>query len=192
MSTTVAISTFTLLFLAEIGDKSQLVAIALAHRYKPTPVLAGICSAFLLLTLMAASIGSVLQEWLSQAALLLVAGLLFLVFAYRTWREQHEDQPIEQGAGHRTAFLTSFTLILVAELGDKTQLATMALSAQSESVPSVVLGATLALWATSLLGVFAGARLLRHIPAAWVRRASTLLFLTFGLIATWRAVALWS
>ena len=190
MDTSIALSAFSLLFLAELGDKSQLMTMALAHRYRPLPVVAGVFAAFLMLNLLAVLLGTALGEWLPETLLLVIGGLLFLAFAYRSIREGQEDEQLEQGTGHRAAFLTSFTLIFVTELGDKTQLATLALAAQTGEACSVLLGGTLALWTVALLGVLVGARLLRRVPAVWVHRASALLFLAFGLSALGRALAL--
>lgn len=190
VDTSIALSAFTLLFLAELGDKSQLMTMALAHRYRPLPVVAGVFTAFLLLNLLAVLLGSALGEWLPEQLLLVIGGLLFLVFAYRSWREGHGDAQLEQETGQRAAFLTSFTLIFATELGDKTQLATLALAAQTGAPWSVLVGGTLALWTVALLGVLVGTSLLRRVPAIWVHRAAALLFLVFGLSALGRALLL--
>lgn len=86
----------------------------------------------------------------------------------------------------------SFILIFVAELGDKTQLAMVALAAQSGALWSVFVGGTLALWSVSLVGILVGRTLLRRIPAHWVHRAAALLFFAFGLIAIGGAVVEWA
>jgi putative Ca2+/H+ antiporter (TMEM165/GDT1 family) len=85
--------------------------------------------------------------------------------------------------------ITSFLMIFMAELGDKTQLALIALAASSGAVWSVFAGATLALWAVSLIGIFVGATLLKNVPKALMHRAAALLFAGFGLLALWRAAA---
>ena len=85
------------------------------------------------------------------------------------------------------ALLTAFTLLFLAEMGDKTQLAMIALAAQSGELWSVFVGGTLALWAVSLLGILVGHTLLRRIEPRWVHRAAALLFLVFGLLALGQA-----
>ena len=190
MDTAAALSAFALLFLAEMGDQSQLMASALASKYRPAPVLAGIFAAFLLLNLLAVLLGSALGSWLPEELLLLIGGSLFLVFAYRSWRERHEDEELVQEASHRAAFLASFGLIFVTELGDKTQLAMLALASQSGSTWSVMVGGTLALWTVSLLGVIVGARLLRRVPAVWIHGTAATLFLVFGVSSLVRAALL--
>ncbi|MCO6439592.1 MAG: TMEM165/GDT1 family protein [Nitrococcus mobilis] len=176
-------SAFTLLFLAEMGDKTQLMAMTLAHRYRTLPVVIGTLSAFVLLNLLAVLVGDGLSRLLPRELVLVAAGVLFLVFAYRAWRNADEADEELNVAGHRQAWLISFTLILVAELGDKTQLAMVALAAQSGALWSVFVGGTLALWAVSLLGILVGRTLLRRISPCWIHRSAAVLFLIFGVLA---------
>jgi len=176
-------STFTLLFLAEIGDKSQLIAMTLAHRYRIAPVLAGTFAAFALLNALAVILGEGLSRVVPREVVLVAAGMLFLLFAYRTWRTGDEDEQTAAISSRRSVWLTSFTLIFVAELGDKTQLAMIALAAESGALWSVFLGGTLALWSVSVLGVVVGRTLLRRIPTRSVHRSAAVLFLLFGLLA---------
>jgi len=177
-------SAFVLLFLAELGDKTQLMTMTLAHRYPVRPVVAGVFSAFLVLNLLAVGVGAALYRYLPTAAVLVAAGLLFLFFAWRSWCEADADEDAgEDETNGRSAFVASFTLTFVAELGDKTQLALVALAAGSGAVWSVFVGGTLALWAVSAIGIAVGSTLLRHLPRRWMHRAAALLFALFGLLA---------
>ena len=176
-------SAFAVLFLAELGDKTQLVAMALAHRHRAGPVLAGICAAFLVLNLLAVAVGAALYEMVPEWAVLLFAGALFLAFGVHIWRagEEEEEAAEEVAAtGWWRVAAASFGLIFVAELGDKTQLALVAMVAATGETRAVMVGGTLALWAVSVLGVAVGATLLRRLPAQWVHRAAALLFFAFG------------
>jgi len=83
---------------------------------------------------------------------------------------------------YKTLF-TVFGVVFVAELGDKTQLALIALVAGTGELWAVFLGGTLALWAVSLIGILLGATVLRRVPQTWMHRAAALLFLVFGLLA---------
>jgi len=183
-------SSFSLLFLAEMGDKSQLIAMTLACRFRPLPVIVGVLSAFLVLNLLAVAVGGVLFEWVPQRLVLLAAGALFLFFAFRSWRdaEEAEDDDALGNAIGRGALLTSFLMILLAEFGDKTQLAMIGLAAGTGAPGSVLVGGTLALWAVSLVGILVGGSLLRRISPVWMHRTAALLFLAFGLFAMWNAV----
>ena len=185
MELTIASSSFVLLFLAEMGDKSQLLVMTLAHRYRLLPVVTGVLSAFLLLNLLAVLLGEVLFRYVPQPLVLLVAGLLFLFFAWRSWLEaaDADDDDVIEPHGGRDAFIASFTLIFIAELGDKTQLVMVALVAGSGHIWSVFVGGTAALWAVSLMGIAIGSTLLRRVPKAWMHRIAALLFLLFGVLA---------
>lgn len=118
MSIGVLFSSFLLIFLAELGDKTQLVVLALAHRYRATPVIAGAFAAFALLNLLAVLFGEWLSNIVPREAILGFAGLLFLYFAYRLWRQPDtEDEFDEKNYGW--IFISTFCLIFVAELDRK-------------------------------------------------------------------------
>lgn len=184
-------SAFTLLFLAEMGDKSQLLAMTLAHRYRAAPVIIGTFAAFVVLNILAVLVGEGLSRTLPREIVLAAAGVLFLLFAYRSWSTAGDGNEEVPATDHRRAWLISFSLIFVAELGDKTQLAMVALAAQSGALWAVFVGGTLALWSVSLLGILVGRTLLRRIPMHSVHRAAALLFLVFGLIALAGAIVGW-
>jgi putative Ca2+/H+ antiporter (TMEM165/GDT1 family) len=184
MDFAVILSSFTLLFLAEMGDKTQLVAMTLAHRYRLLPVIVGVFGAFAVLNLLAVLVGEALFRYVPQWLVLLAAGGLFLVFAWKSWRDsgEEEDDDAEPVGGHG-ALVSSFALIFLAELGDKTQIAMVAMVAGTGAPLAVFVGGTLALWAVSLIGILLGSTLLRRVPKAWMHRAAALLFLLFGLLA---------
>jgi len=184
MSLSVVLSSFALLFLAEMGDKTQLMTMTLAHRYRPVPVAVGVCAAFLVLNLLAVAVGEVLFHYVPRAAVLVAAGVLFLFFAWKSWRDAGEpEQEAAERQGGRGVVLSSFALIFVAELGDKTQLALIALVASTGDAWSVFAGATLALWSVSLLGVAVGSTLLSRVPRAVMHRAAAAMFAVFGVLA---------
>ena len=189
MDLSVVLSAFSLLFLAEMGDKSQLLAMTLAHRYRAESVVAGTFAAFAVLNLLAVLLGQVLFELVPQELMLLAAAGLFLYFGYRSWRDADGDEEDESAGGPaRGGFATSFTLIFVAELGDKTQLAMIALAAGTGEIWAVFAGGTLALWTVSLIGILFGATLLRRIPKRRVHRAAALMFFVFGVLALGQVV----
>jgi putative Ca2+/H+ antiporter (TMEM165/GDT1 family) len=192
MEQTIFLSTFGLIFLAELGDKTQLTAMALALRYPWQRIFVGIAAAFVILNLAAVIVGKVLFLLLPIFWVTLVSALLFLYFGYSTLRysykrEEGEDGPPRTAA---TAARTAFIMIFMAELGDKTQLVTASQAAQySDSLRGmgmVFLSSTLALWCVSLLGIFAGKQLVRFIPLYWIHRSAGLMFLVFGVAALWK------
>ena len=184
MDPSILLSSFSLVVLAEMGDKSQLLAMTLAHRYRAPAVIAGTFAAFALLNLLGVLAGGVLAGLVPRALVLLVAAGLFLYFGYRSWREADavDDGAAVAGPGGG-GLVVSFTLIFVAELGDKTQLAIVALAAGTGDIWAVLIGGTLALWLVSLLGILFGCTLLRRVPTHWVHRGAAVLFIAFGLLA---------
>lgn len=183
-----AASTFGLLFLAEWGDKSQLVLIVLARRGSGRAVATGAILAFALLSLLAATAGRLGFDALPQPAVLAAAGALFLVFAWRSWRIRHEEEP-PVTAGHHVV-LTTFVLVVGAELGDKTQITVAALAAATGDVPAVLVGSILALGAVSCATVALGRKVLARLPLRRIHAAGAILFALLGIVALARAALL--
>ena len=177
-------STFSLIGLAEIGDKSQLVCMTLAACYRPWPVLLGAVCAFILLNLAAVLFGAAAAHWLPDQLVVLLVGLLFLLFGIHALRNSAEDEGEAEKVekGNHGIFLSTFLLIVFAEFGDKTQIAVAAL-ASTANVYAVWLGATLALAVTSGLGVWVGRTILQRIPLRLLHRLSGGLFVLLGLVA---------
>ena len=179
------VSSFSLIGLAEIGDKSQLVCMALAARYRAAPVLAGSILAFALLNFIAVTFGAALAGWVSPRLLVLLVAALFIGFGIHALRSAPDDEDGEvelpQPRGH-SLFLATFLMIVLAEFGDKTQIAVVGLATTMDSA-AVWLGATLALATTSALGVWAGRTVLQRVPVAALHRISGALFLLLGILA---------
>lgn len=187
MDLTVFFTTFGLIFLAELGDKTQLTAMALATRYPWKKVFLGIAAAFAFLNLGAVLVGKLIFTVLPLFWIKLVSGGLFLYFGVTTLRGAGDDDEEEGGATARGPVVTSFLMILLAELGDKTQLVTTSLAAQYASSTSVFTGSTLALWLVSLLGIFLGKQLVRFVPLPVIHRVAGFLFLVFGVAVLYQA-----
>lgn len=186
MSATAATS-FTLIAAAEIGDKSQLVCMTLASKHRATPILLGAIAAFAFLNSLAVVFGIAIASWLPDYLVAAAVALLFAGFGIHALRvvEENGDEEINEKSGHGI-FFTTFLLITLAEFGDKTQLAVVALS--SAAVPAAVwLGSTLALASTSALGVLAGRTILKKIPLTWLHKISGVIFLMLATFAGYRA-----
>jgi putative Ca2+/H+ antiporter (TMEM165/GDT1 family) len=191
MEQAIFLSTFGLIFIAELGDKTQLTAMALSLRYPWRKIFVGIAAAFVVLNLAAVLVGKVLFLLLPLFWVTLVSALLFLYFGYITLRHacaQDDDEAPPHTAA--TAFRTAFIMIFMAELGDKTQLVTASQAAQhSDSLMGmsiVFVASTLALWLVSLIGIFAGKQLIRFIPLRWIHRTAGFMFLLFGFLGLWK------
>jgi len=184
---TATLTGYVLIFAAEIGDKSQLVCMALAARHRASPVILGAICAFALLNALAVIFGVAIASWLPEFYVSLAVAILFVVFGIHALRIEAEDDPadIEEKASH-SIFLTTFLLITVAEFGDKTQIAVVALS--STSIPLAVwTGATVALATTSALGVWAGRTILQTIPLKLLHQISGIFFLLLAIYAAYNA-----
>lgn len=173
------LSSFALIFLAEIGDKSQLVCVLLASRHNGVAVFLGASVAFALLNILAVSVGAAVAlavpEWLLGAAVV----ALFTFFGVKALMEQaDDDEKIEELSGHGV-FVVAFMMIFVAEFGDKTQLTVAALGASADSI-AVYAGATLALITTTMLGVLGGKWLTGRVEPVVLNRIGGVLFLGFA------------
>lgn len=184
-----ALSSFALIAAAEVGDKSQLVCMTLAARHRPWPVLMGAILAFSLLNLLAVVFGAAVAAWLPTWLVGLAIALLFGIFGIHAlgYGDGDEDETIPLEKSGHGIFFTTLAMILVAEFGDKTQIAVAGLS--TTVAPSAVwLGASLALTMTSALGVVAGRTLLQRLPVYWLHRFSGLIFLGLAVLALVRTV----
>lgn len=168
--------------LAEIGDKTQLLALLLAARFRrPWPIVAGILAATLLNHAAAGALGAWLTGFVGPSTLRWVLGISFLAMALWTLvpdRLADGDAPQRSSAG---VFVTTLAAFFVAEMGDKTQLATVALAARDPSLWSVVGGTTLGMMIANVPAVFLGDRMAGRLPVEWLRRAAALLFAALGI-----------
>jgi putative Ca2+/H+ antiporter (TMEM165/GDT1 family) len=176
------VSSFLLVALSETGDKTQLLALSLAARFRrPWVVMAGILTAIMANHLLAAAAGSWIAERVPG-----VLGILFVAFAIWTLRPDSLDEGAAQS--RFGPYLSTVVLFFLAEMGDKTQLATVALAAQFHSIVLVTMGSTLGMLASDGLAVFLGDRLADRLPLTWIRRVAAALFLAFAAGAAWRAL----
>ena len=182
MDITPAIATFGLVALAEMGDKTQLIVIALSTRYSRTHVFAGLMAAFIVLTALAVGVGEVVVAFIGPEVIEVVAGLMFMLFGVITILTDDDDNGDVKNPGARSAFMTAFSLIALAELGDKTELAVIALSAQYHAPIMVFLSAVMGLGLVSALGVAIGGKLQTMVPMEKLRIVSGILFLVFGVL----------
>ena len=187
-SLSISLSAFTLIALAEIGDKSQLVCMTLASRHRHWPVLLGATMAFLILNTLAVLFGAGVAAWIPERVTAGLVAVLFGAFGIHALRKQDdgESKDVAKRSGHGI-FLTTLLLIFVAEFGDKTQIAVAGLAGSYDPLP-VWLGATTALVMVSALGVWAGRTVLQRLPLLWLQRTSGGIFLMFALLAAWQVV----
>lgn len=167
--------------LAEIGDKTQLLAIVLATRFKrPMPIILGILVATLANHFLAALVGAQAASFLEGDWFRYLIAASFIAMAAWTLipdkLDEVEDKPARFGA-----FVTTVIAFFLVEMGDKTQLATVALGARFNDLIMVTLGTTLGMMIANVPAVLLGQELIRRVPLKVVRIVAALLFLVIGL-----------
>lgn len=168
---------------AEIGDKTQLLALLLAAKYrKPVPVVAGIFVATILNHGIAAGVGVAVAEWLGPERLRWIIGLSFLgMAAWTLIPDKMDDEPkMWEKAGPFIATLVTFFLV---EIGDKTQVATVALGARFGDMVGVTMGTTLGMLIADVPAVFVGGAMADRLPLKLVRTVAAALFAVLGILA---------
>lgn len=174
---------FGVIFVAELGDKSQLMAMTFAARYRFWTVLAAITAATAVVHLVSVGIGAAVGLNLPTAVINVVAGLAFLGFGVWTLRgdELTEDEAAKANRSARSAFVAVGIAFFLAELGDKTMLATVTL-ATTEGWFGTWIGSTLGMVAADALAIGVGAALGRKLPEKAVRIGAAVLFFGFGAL----------
>ena len=167
--------------IAEIGDKTQLLSLLLAARYRrPWPICAGILVATLLNHALAGSAGALVAQWLKPQVLeWLVAVSFFAVAAWTLVPDKIDASDTARGAGHGVLLATTLAFFL-AEMGDKTQVATVVLAAQYAPLWQVVVGTTAGMLLANVPVVWLGARFADRLPLRAARIGAALLFAALG------------
>ena len=188
------LAAFGIVFLAELGDKTQLLAVNFGSLHSIKKVAAGLALGYGAASLLAVTVGGVLGANLPQRPLELVGGAIFVLFGLLALRNDGDDDGDTDEADDqrrramvRTSVVATIGLaIFVAEMGDKTQIATATLAARSNPVGTWI-GATAGEVASGMIGVLAGSLVGDKIPANVMKWVSALLFVGFGIamLAGW-------
>lgn len=191
MSITVIAVTFGLVFVAELPDKTMIAAIIMASRYRPVAVWVGAATAMVVNAAVAVAAGRLLELLPHRAvdavvAALLAAGAAYLLLGRESTQEREGEQFAQRVTAPRVA-LGAFGVIVVAEMGDITQLLTANLAAHYRDPWSVFVGSAAALVAVTSLGVAAGRFLVRVLPLALIRKAAGVLLGGFAVYAAVKA-----
>lgn len=194
MSLAIAATVFAVIFTAELPDKTALASLVLGSRYRPSWVFAGIAAAFAVHVGIAIAAGSLLGL-LPHRPLEIVVAVLFAIGAVVLLRTRHDDEEIDQmevrgkAPGFWRVAGTGFMVVIVAEFGDLTQIATATLAARYHDPLSVAVGSALALWAVGGLAIVGGRSLLKLIPMAWISRIAGAIMLALAGISLAAALA---
>jgi putative Ca2+/H+ antiporter (TMEM165/GDT1 family) len=174
---------FGVIFVAELGDKSQLMALAFATRYRFVPVMIGITAATALVHGVSVLVGAALGASIPTKPITVVAGIAFLVFGAWTLRGDELTEADERRAAtqsSKSTVLTVGAVFFLAELGDKTMLATITLATQG-GLFGTWLGSTLGMVVADALAIAAGRLLGKHLPERAVRWGAAGAFFAFGV-----------
>ena len=176
---------------AEIGDKTQLLALVLAARFrKPWPIVAGIVVATLLNHFIAGVVGNWVAGFFTPAMLHAILAIAFLAVAAWTLIPDKLDEDEASRVRYRGAFITTLITFFIAEMGDKTQIATVMLAAQYDYLLMVVAGTTLGMLIANVPVVLAGNFAADRLPLTLIHRLAAAAFALLGLYAGYQALRL--
>jgi putative Ca2+/H+ antiporter (TMEM165/GDT1 family) len=167
--------------IAEIGDKTQLLAIVLAAKFRrPWPIIAGILAATVLNHAAAAGLGFLAARWLTGPVFQAVVGLAFIAMAgWALIPDKEDEDALKRPFGG--VFLTTLVAFFLVEIGDKTQIATSLLAARFQDIVLVTLGTTLGMMAANIPAVFLGEAATKVVPLKVVRTVAAVIFALIGL-----------
>jgi putative Ca2+/H+ antiporter (TMEM165/GDT1 family) len=178
------ISSFGIIALAELGDKTQLTVMCLSANKRAKTVFIGAVLAFALVDGVSALIGGTIAAFIPAQWIGIGAGVAFLVFGVYSLIPKTEEFKTDSRSLN---VVHSFSLIAMMELGDKTQLSVIALAAEYDAPLMVFVGVMLALVLLTAIGIAAGTVISRFIPLKYVKIGSSLVFIVFGILFLWGA-----
>ncbi len=184
-------TSFVFILLAEMGDKTQLVALSFATKYKPMKVIIGITAGTLACHLLSVIIGRHLSVFIPMHYLKLIVGLSFIGFGLWTLKGDTYDEGKEKKNDHFGPILTVAVAFFLAELGDKTQLATISLAAQYKAFFGVWFGSTLGMVIADGLAIIIGIVMHKNLHAKLIKYLSAGIFILFGAIVIMQAIMQW-
>jgi Ca2+/H+ antiporter, TMEM165/GDT1 family len=193
MSPAIAATVFGVIFLSELPDKTALASLILGSRYRPIYVFTGVAAAFAVHVGLAVAAGSLLTLLPHRPLEIVVAILFALGGVLLLGRHEKEDGSPTGIRGEEPGFWrvawTGFAVILVAEFGDLTQIATATLAARYHDPLSVGIGAVLALWAVAAFAIVGGRGLLKLIPLTWITRIAAAIMLVLAGVSFTAAIS---
>jgi Ca2+/H+ antiporter, TMEM165/GDT1 family len=181
-----AIAAFITIFVAEFGDKTQLVSLTMACRYPPLQVLAGAMVALSLVIGLAVLAGGFLAAHVPHTLIAIVSGLIFIIIGIINYRRKDDSEA--ECSDRRDGFIQTLVMVFAAEFGDKTQLAAMFLVAGLGFPVAVFIGAMLAMLLNHLIAIYLGSRFISRLNPRYLQLGTAALFCLIGLfIILWEA-----
>ncbi|MFL0245397.1 TMEM165/GDT1 family protein [Candidatus Clostridium stratigraminis] len=183
----VFIKALLLVVVAEMGDKTQLLAMAMAGKYKAKQVLMGVLLATILNHALAVAVGSYLSSLVPMNVVKIIAAAAFLAFGLWTIRgdklEDEEDKKLKFGP-----IVTVAIAFFLAEMGDKTQLMTVTIAAQNNQPIFILMGTTVGMLIADSIGILCGVWMCKHIPEIYIKWGAGIVFMFFGTITLYNSV----
>lgn len=176
---------------AEIGDKTQLLALVLAARFrKPLPIIAGIFVATVVNHALAAELGILIAGWLTPQILNWTLGISFLAAGVWMLVPDKPDEPGDGTASRFGPFVTTTIAFFLAEMGDKTQLATIGLAARFDDLVAVAAGTTIGMMIANVPAVLLGEAAAKTLPMQLVHGTAAAIFIALGAVAILQALGI--
>lgn len=183
------ISSFLFVVLAEMGDKTQLLAMAFASRYKASQVLIAVFLATVLNHAIAVLVGRLLTQVVPLSIITFAAALSFIAFGLWTLRGDTLDGEDRKVSGFGPVLTVGIAFFL-AEMGDKTQLATISLAVKYQNWAWVLAGTTLGMVVADAFGICIGVVMKKHIPDSAIKIVSACIFILFGVLGVYEQLKL--
>ncbi|MCX7903094.1 MAG: TMEM165/GDT1 family protein [Caloramator sp.] len=185
------IKTLFFVLIAEMGDKTQLLAAALASKYKVRDAAVGIFIATVLLNIIAVLLGSSIGNLIPMNLVQIITGVLFLAFGFMTLRdeEEEEEEEIKETKFKLPNFVVVALAFFLAELGDKTQIMAFTLAAQLKSPISVLIGSIIGMFIADSIGFLFGRFAVQKMPEHYIKIGAGIVFIAFGLLTLYQSVA---
>ncbi|MEM2849680.1 MAG: TMEM165/GDT1 family protein [Candidatus Bathyarchaeia archaeon] len=171
------LTSFTLVFLAELGDKTQICTIMLSSKSSAVSVFSGAMAAFFIVDGLSTLLGGELLRFIPKNITSLAAGLIFILFGIMYLLRKEEKTVFDRA---EASFFKTFSLVSLMELGDKTQMASILLAAQFGNPLMVLLGVMLAFSLITGIGVLLGSRILRYVRGSYLKMGTSIIFILFG------------
>jgi putative Ca2+/H+ antiporter (TMEM165/GDT1 family) len=175
---------------AEMGDKTQLLAMAMASKYRARQVMLGVLVATVFNHALAVALGSYISTVIPMDTIKIVAGVAFLVFGFWTLRGDKIDE--ENKKKNRFGPVTTVAIaFFLAEMGDKTQLMTIAIAADSKTPIFILMGTTAGMLVADGIGIIGGAFMSKYVPEKYIKWGAGLIFLFFGTLTIYNSIPAW-
>jgi len=181
------IKALLLVVVAEMGDKTQLLAMAMASKYKAKQVLIGVLIATILNHALAVAVGSYVSTIIPMNLIKIIAAVSFLVFGLWTIRgdklDDEDNKKVKFGP-----IVTVAIAFFIAEMGDKTQLMTISIAAENQQPLLILMGTTVGMLIADGIGILGGAWMCRHIPEVYIKWVAGVIFMFFGTLTLYNSV----